>query len=444
MNPKGTHMDSIFADIVGNEWVQQTSEEILSLGAAQPRLRVMPATAEQTAAVLHAASENRLTVIPVGSGSHLDLGNPPQRADILLSTERLNSITEYEAADLTAAAGAGCTLGAFNAHLEPHRQLLPWDPAGGDRRTLGGIASIGRNGPLRLGFGQPRDWILGIEVATTDGKVVRSGGRVVKNVAGYDLTRLFVGSLGTLGVITSLNVKVRPQPATELSAVIRSNDRNALWKLASATLAHDIMPVALELASADAARAAGIDVVGRADLLCVRFAGEDSDVREQMLAFEALATEHRLHAPEHIGFESVQALWTGLTDLPARGAPVVLKISVPPTKLPDASSDTIAELSAIMEEVSYIASPAFGTLHLLLDGVIDDARIDTLAASIASLRNSVAEEHGELTILRAPNTLKQRVNVWSTVGSSERLMIATKRLFDPHGTLNPGRFVAGI
>ncbi len=436
-------MDSVFADIVGNKWVQHTSEEIPSLGAAQPRIRVMPSTAEQTAAVLRAASENGIAVIPVGSASHLDLGNPPKCADILLSTERLNSITEYEPADLTAAAGAGCTLGVFNTHLEPHRQLLPWDPAGGDRRTLGGIASIGRNGPLRLGFGQPRDWILGIEVATVDGKVIRSGGRVVKNVAGYDLTRLFVGSLGTLGVITSLNIKVRPQPATELTAVIRCNDRNALWKLATETLARDILPVALEIASADAARAAGIDVVGRADLLCVRFAGEDSDVRKQILAFEALASEHGLSAPEHIGFESLQALWTGLTDLPAR-APIVLKISVPPTKLPGTSSSIIAEFSAVMEEVSCIASPAFGTLHLLLDGVIDDARCETLAASIASTRNSITAEHGELTILRAPNALKQHVNVWSPVRTSERLMKATKRLFDPHGILNPGRFVAEI
>lgn len=437
-------MDSIFADIIGNEWVQQTSTEFPSLGSSQPQLRVMPATAEQTAAVLHAASENGLAIIPIGSQSHLDLGNPPLRADILLSTERLNSISEYEPADLTAAAGAGCTLGAFNTHLEPHRQLLPWDPPGGDRRTLGGIASVGRNGPLRLGFGQPRDWILGIEVATTDGKVVRSGGRVVKNVAGYDLTRLFVGSLGTLGVITSFNVKVRPQPATELSAVIRSTDRNALWKLASATLARDILPVALELASADAARIAGIDVIGRADLLCVRFAGEDSDVREQMLAFERLATEHGLAAPEHIGFESVQALWIGLTDLPTHGAPIVLKVSVPPTKLLNTVSNAIADLSAIMEEVSYIASPSFGTLHLLLDGVIDDARISTLATSVESIRNSCSQNGGGVTVVRAPVALKQRVNVWSAVGSSERLMIATKRLFDPNGTLNPGRFVAGI
>lgn len=444
INLKDACMESVFTDIVGSAWVQPISVDTPSLGSTQPKLRVTPANADEVASVLKIAAQKGIAVIPIGCGSSLDIGNPPRRADIFLSTERMNAITDYEPSELTAVTGAGCTLGALNLHLEPHRQFLPWDPAGGDRRTLGGIASIGWNGPLRLGFGQPRDWILGVEFATADGNIIKSGGRVVKNVAGYDLTRLFVGSLGTLGIITSLNVKVRPQPATEISVIIRSNDRNDLWRLASATLARDVMPVALELVSASAARMAGIDFIGRADLLCVRVAGEDPDVREQALAFERLASEHGLQAPERMGIENIRALWGGLTDLPATGAPIVLRISVSPKELRETVSKTVSEFSVVMEEFSYTASPAFGTLHVMLDGVIDDARIDTLARSIESLRKSCQETGGTVTIIRAPVELKQRVDVWSPVGSSEQLMIATKRLLDPSGIMNPGRFVAGI
>lgn len=435
-------MRPTFAGIVGEQWVRECVPPFDELDGVRPGVVVSPADGKEAAEVLLAAAREGWALLVLGRGHLRGLGNPPRRADFWLSTERLTGVPEYEPADLTAAVQSGVTLGALNARLAENHQTLPWDAPGGPDRTMGGIAAVGKTGPLRLGFGQPRDWILGIEVATLEGKLIRAGGRVVKNVAGYDLTKLFVGSLGTLGVITELNVKVRPQPATELTTIASSPDASALWSLARKIRESHAQPVAIEIVSPEVIRWAGVEVVSRDEHLCVRFAGEDTDVRHQALLVESFASELGISALEQLAGAHVTSLWRGIADLTLQDCvQIALRLSVPPSCLEETAKAARQSLAVHMEEVASSAGPGTGTLLIALGGVVNEGRIAVLVPEITNLREKCRTNGGSLVIERAPLELKQRIDVWGEVGSTEPLMRRMKKLFDPKGQLNAGRFI---
>lgn len=219
---------------------------------------VAPGTAEEAAAVLRLASEEGWRVRIAGArsgvaplaGEVTDTSTSPEPAShIMLTTERLVGFTGYEPADLVVSAGAGTTLGALNARLASERQWLPLDPAGGARTSLGAIVATAAAGPLRLGYGTPRDYVLGLQLVTGDGRVIECGGRVVKNVAGYDLVKLVVGSRGTLGLATRVDLRLRALPERDLTLLIEADSPAALRDAADAIRAAGIEPVALEFLS---------------------------------------------------------------------------------------------------------------------------------------------------------------------------------------------------
>jgi len=177
-----------------------------------PQAAVAPASYEQVAEVMGYAHAEELAVIPWGGGAHIHTGNVPARYDIALSLSRLNAVVEHEPADLTTTVQAGMTLSELQGRLGAAGQLLPLDPPGGERATIGGILAANASGPWRHAFGSARDMTIGLRVVTAEGRITRAGGRVVKNVAGYDLCKLYVGSLGTLGVIVEATFKLAPLP----------------------------------------------------------------------------------------------------------------------------------------------------------------------------------------------------------------------------------------
>src|SRR6476646_1853919 len=179
---------------------------------AQPRLVLEPANEQQLAAALHLANDANLAVIPRGGGTKLAWGNPPSRADLILSTARLNKIIEHVWADLTVSVEAGCTIQKLQSALAQHGQRLALDPLWSGQATIGGVLSTNDSGSLRLRFGPLRDLIIGVTIALPDGTLASSGGKVVKNVAGYDLPKLVTGAFGTLGVITRAVFRVHPLP----------------------------------------------------------------------------------------------------------------------------------------------------------------------------------------------------------------------------------------
>src|SRR5437588_2973866 len=203
--------ENLFRGLLGSEAVHRTSPAD-AVSAVQPQFIVEPATEQQLAAALRLAHESKLAVIPRGGGTKLSWGNPPSRADLLLSTARLNRVLEHAWADLTVTIGAGCTIQTLQQTLAQHGQRLALDPLWPEKATVGGILSTNVIGALRLRFGALRDLIIGVTIALPDGTLASSGGKVVKSVAGYDLPKLATGALGTLGVITRAVFRLHPLP----------------------------------------------------------------------------------------------------------------------------------------------------------------------------------------------------------------------------------------
>ena len=237
------------AEIVGEANVSSNNGTII----------VMPASAEEISEVLKLASSEHWTVMPAGNMTWID-----RTANLIVSTRRLNKIIEHEPADLIAIAQAGVTLTDFNAKLAENGQWLPLDPPDDGRATLGGVVATGIGGPQQLGYGRPRGSVIGMKVVLADGSMIKAGGRVVKNVAGYDLCKLFTGSYGSLGIITELNFKLRPRPAREATVIATGNDLPASRR---AIIEARLFPVAAEIVGAR---------------LLVRFAGNEKGVAYQI------------------------------------------------------------------------------------------------------------------------------------------------------------------
>jgi FAD/FMN-containing dehydrogenase len=243
------------ARIVGDAHVCEQGETLV----------VSPASAEEISEILKLASHEGWSVLPAGGMTWLR-----SKADLVVNTSRLNQIIEHEPADLIAIAQAGVKLVDFNAKLAENGQWLPLDPPGDDRATIGGVVATGLGGPQQFGYGRPRNSVIGMKVVLADGSLIKVGGRVVKNVAGYDLCKLFTGSFGTLGIITEVNFKLRPRPARE-ATVIAPGTVDDLRKVAR------LFPVAAEIVS-------GAD----GDMLLVRFAGNEKGVAYQIEQARAL------------------------------------------------------------------------------------------------------------------------------------------------------------
>ena len=249
---------TLLAHIVGDANISLSNET----------LTLSPSSAEEISAILNLASTERWTVRPAGSmsvtvGAALR-GRPRLReTNLILNTHRLNKIIEHEPADLIAVAQAGVTLSNFNLTLAQNGQWLPLDPPDDGRATLGGVVATGIGGPQQFGYGRPRGSVIGMKVVLANGSIIKAGGRVVKNVAGYDLCKLFTGSYGTLGIITELNFKLRPRPAREATVIVREDLRRS----AQTILAARLFPVALEIVN---------------NALLVRFAGNEKGVAFQI------------------------------------------------------------------------------------------------------------------------------------------------------------------
>src|SRR5262249_31203439 len=209
----------------------------------RPLLLVRPATGKEAAQCLEACSRWGAGVIAAGMMTWLECGNPVRSAQVVLSLSRMNRVAEYSPADLTICAGAGITLTELNSIVMKENQWLPLDPPGNG--TLGAIVACRSSGPLRFAYGTPRDYVIGLRLAHVDGSESKSGGRVVKNVAGYDLNKLYIGSFGTLAVITEVILKLRPVPETSVTLIATASDPQSIQNLASRIITSRLRPASL-------------------------------------------------------------------------------------------------------------------------------------------------------------------------------------------------------
>jgi glycolate oxidase FAD binding subunit len=435
----------VAADAVLND----SASERFAVAGVVPSAVVAPAHAEQVAEVLALCTNNGWTVEAAGAGTWLSAGLPPARVDVVLTTQNLTHIAEYEPADLTIATGPGLALDKLQRETGRHRQYLPLDPPGDMRGTVGATFATASAGPLRLSQGTPRDHALGLELVTGDGRILRLGGRVVKNVAGYDLVRLVVGSRGTLGVITRLYVRLRSVPLRDVTLVYAAESPGPLLDLCALIHAR-VRPSALEVFSPSLAERLLDDARWS---IAVRVQGNDEAVRDAQDRLRAQMHDDRVSSqgrrpnPRALIASEGATLWAALADLEARAA-VMIRIADVPSRLPETLSAGAAIVrratvaGAATMPVWFIALHAgTGILRLWREDAPRSAEAAAAAEAVVDARRSVGQKGGSVHVSPGARSLAKDLEPWGDVGGTLRLMEGIKREFDPAGILAPGRFV---
>jgi glycolate oxidase FAD binding subunit len=385
---------------------------------------VAPGNAQEAAEALAAAAALGQAVIPVGGGTALNLGNPPERVDCILSTELLAGVIDYEPTDLVLSVGAGTRFGDVQAVLAEHGQRLPLDPPGGADATIGGLIATGRWGPLRYSAGTLRDLLIGISVAHPSGTVSKAGGMVVKNVSGYDMPRLYLGSLGTLGVVVSANFKVLPRPRAE-ATVITTYDEAATAFSAANGLRNGREPIAaLEVAFLEGAWR-----------LAARIEARDETVAAVAARIAAIASGDVTRVE---GSESANwwASYVAKQHVTQDESTVLVRCGVRPKETAALANRMTAALNEMGIATPYVAaSPGLGAVVARFEFGSEGS--SSLLADVQGVLLGLADT---ATILAAPPSWKHGIDVWGRLPEGFDVMRSLREQFDPKRTINPGRF----
>lgn len=399
-----------------------------------------PATGESLAAALAMLSERGLSVLVRGSGTALSLGNPPLDAGLFLSTEALAGVDDFDAEDGVAHVLAGTRLAELRRQVEPHGWELPLDPPG-EERTLGGTLASAALGPRRLGFGAARDCVLGLEVALASGVRTRCGGRVVKNVTGYDLSKLYTGSFGTLGVIEAAWVRLHPLPACVMERAAPVEAGSEAFELGLAASRRPAARVAALLTPRLARRLSPELVFDSQWLLVSEFAGDADTSRDDAIWLERLAgASTSSHGDGGASCEPGE-LTAGLRGL--QGAlPEGLRARI--AVLPSALEQSCAPLLEAGAEL--LVYPGLGLIYASfgLDAQPGEPEAGSLDAALAAVERAVERGNGSWVLEELPARAKPGREVFGVAAATLSLMRVLKGRFDPRGVLNRGRFCGGI
>jgi glycolate oxidase FAD binding subunit len=390
---------------------------------AAARFVARPRSVSEASQVLAAAAADGLAVSFTGGGSKLGLGNPPERVDLEVRTGGLDQVLEHAAGDLVVRAQAGVPLADLQAALAPAGQWLALDPPE-PRATVGGVVAANASGPRRLRYGTVRDLIIGITVVLADGTVAHAGGKVVKNVAGYDLAKLFCGSLGTLGMVAEAIFRLHPLPAATAVVTVQVDSPSALE------------PSAAELV---------VSELGWPGRLMVLFEGIQPGVEAQAGAAAELLGQVGEAAVAGPG--RTEAALNQLGALPFEKAEFALKATFPPAELAGVLGDLMGGRFHLAGPVS--AHAATGVLWMASGLREGDLPVDSQAFSmtvreVTEARERLAARGGSLVLVKASPELKRAVDVWGPASDAIGLMRRVKERFDPDRRMSPGRFVGGI
>ncbi|HSK84942.1 MAG TPA: FAD-binding oxidoreductase [Rubrobacter sp.] len=405
--------------IVGPDNVREATEEDAVEGV-EPDFVVEPGSVQEISDVMKLAASEGLAVAPRGSGTKTHIGDPPRRLDLIVSTARMNEVLEHTPGDQIVRLEAGVKLEDLQDHVSGSDQMLAIDPPESGA-TIGGIVAANSSGPRRYRYGTIRDLIIGITVVLHDGTVAKAGGKVVKNVAGYDLSKLFTGSLGTLGIIANANFRLHPRPEAARTVAVEVAGPQQAQAAAQAIVHSQIEATAVELHYGEDEKhlkvllesiPGGIDAKTETAFFLLKQFGE----------VRTLSDEEADH-PGHL-----------------TTAEVVLKIGAPPV-----------DLAAVLESVLGAAERK-GLAHPRITGhagtgvtIVGFSGENEAGAAgfVEEMREIWVRRGGSVTLQRAPLTLKQRVSTWDNGGDYLGLIRRVKEKFDPRGGMNPGRFLGG-
>ena len=406
-----------------------------AIDGVPPERVALPASVPQVQRVMQEASARGLAVVPVGFGAHLGPGAPPRQPFLALCLGSLNALVDHQPANMTVTAQAGMSLTRLQDRVGGEGQWLPVDPPLPEATSVGGLISANLSGPSRFSQGTVRDLLIGITIVRADGVLLKSGGRVVKNVAGYDLGKLYCGSLGTLGVIVEATFKLRTKPEARAVARITCPDMARVQGLLERLLTAPLEPLFLELV-------ASVPVADSGYVVVAAFGGASEDVADQTATLRSLVQGERL---EELADEDAAAVTTKLRDSRALGeAFLQLKVSLLPTRLPAfvVALEDESKRSELRMTVQVHAGN--GIIHVRVERV-DAPDPRALARTVVEgLRAQAAALGGTLVVEQAAPEVKPVLGLWGGGIEGLALMQRIKQTLDPQGVLSPGRFLDRI
>lgn len=406
----------VLARACGQEQVSAGTDKD-AVDGVRPSYVATPRDADAVAAVMAVADDENLRVVARGAGSKLSWGNPPTNVDLVLDLSGLDAVLEHAAGDLIVRVQPGVRLAQLQDALAPAGQRLAIDEVV-PGSTVGGIIATGLSGPSRLLHGAVRDLLIGVSVVRANGVAARSGGRVVKNVAGYDLCKIYTGSYGTLGIITEAIFRLHPIPAATAYIAVSAPDEETAGAKVAAVLASQVTPTAIEVdrPRPDSQMTVCVLVEGFGPGVTARAARV-----EALLGTDAVVSTHR-------------PPWWGL--LPT--AATTIRMTCQPSGV-TAVARAVARGGAAVH-ASVRGSAGTGVLYAGIAAEADPAEVARL---LAEVRGVCAAEGGSAVLLDAPAPVKALVDVWGPIPAIT-LMRKVKQSFDPQRRLSPGRFVGGI
>lgn len=431
---------------IGTEWVHTEALAPYAVDGIVPAVVAMPADDTQVAAVLRLANTHAMTIVPRGGGTYMHLGQVPTGVDVILSLERVCQIIAYEPGDMTITVQAGMALQDIQHTLGQNGQFLALDPPLTAATTLGGVIAANASGPRRFLYGTARDLVLGTVVIGVDGTRTKAGGRVVKNVTGYDLNKLYIGSLGTLAVLTELTCKVYPLPPREETIGIGYRHAADTLTLLQMLTQLPLRLNSLELLNASAmalvTRHAAVENPATPYVLLARLEGTPETTASQCQRLrDALRSLRLTSAATMYTWEQEERLWAGVAAWLQQPVGVLSKVSARMSDLPQ----LCAAAQATEPAWSLLAHAGNGITYLHFPPAADPTLSPAhWLAQITALDTLVATLRGHRVIERAPVAVKQQCQVWGEPGDQWPLMQALKTTFDPQRRLNPGRFLGGL
>lgn len=437
-------------EILGPARLLEAPEEraLYAVDGLIPPWVAFPENREEAGRLVSLAWEESLSIIPRGGGTKMGLGNPPRRADLVIATVHLDRLVDLDGENLTITVEAGARLADLQGRLsrEGGGYFIPLDPIGGPA-TLGGILAADSSGPKRLSYGTARDLVLGMKILSAEGKIISCGGKTVKNVSGYDLCKLHIGALGTLGIIIEATLRLRPFPEREELLILPCRDVAQAWAAASRILQSELLPSSLLLLNGPAAAALPSSPPATAGhpIFLVGLEGAGEAVKAQIEKIRHLAQKEGILALQLLPDALRDRAWKALAGLPGHAPSVSLKITVPLSRGADLFRRAESISAGRSLPAIVVGQLGTGVLQIHFGGEkMDRERSEETAGAVEALRREAEEAGGSLIIQSAPLDLKARIPVWGRPGPSFRYMQALKSALDPKGQLNPGRFYGGL
>ena len=412
-----------------------------------PEVVTRPSSPQEISEAMSVASEHGLSVSALGGRTRTSLGNVPESLDLAIDTTGLDQVLAHNAADLTATVEAGITVSRLQEILAEHGQFLAIDPPLPGRATIGGTLAVGWSGPMTWQNWSPRDIVIGMRTVMADGTVTKTGGQVVKNVSGYDMARMHIGALGTLGIIAEVSFKLTPLPARQATVLgVFDSDENCLGA-ALAVYGSSLVPLAISTLHGQKRREGdGGRGEGQPSLM-VRVGGRARSVRRQTDDVTSILKRHSAISNTVIDGDDAAMMWRRIADLgwADKTAPIAgIRASLLPTDIPGVlhSMQKLDDSSDLRWRATTQTSQGVIDIHWL--NVEAESSTEHVSAAISKTIKAVQGVGGTTVVTHAPTLIKETLDVWGEPTSATDTMRNLKRQYDPDRLLNPGRFMGGI